>query len=341
MTRQIDEKNATPDVQDRAYGALIGGAIGDAMGMPASFFTRDRIKEVYGYIDDFLDPDTDAQTWHADLKAGEITDDTMEGLIVARVLIDSGHFDRDVFIEQMRRWAVEQNMLETTVIGPSTRRFLTAIVEHRDPAETSKESTTNGSAMRVAPVGIKYYDDMRQCLQAAAESSLPSHGSRPCVAAACAVAAAVAAGVRGGSTPEAVMQLAYEGAVYGESIGHDIPAASVSKRILLAKEIVDRNRSQDMNGLLDELVGYLGAGMQANESIPFSLGVFYAIRGAAADGILAAVNGGDDADTNGSICGNICGAFSGASALPDRWKSRIVAANSVDFQSLANQLIRL
>lgn len=328
-------------VLDRAHGALIAGAIGDAMGMPASFFTRDRIKEVYGYIDDFLDPDTDAQTWHAGLRAGEITDDTMEGLIIADVLIERGTFDRDVFMAKMRAWAVEHNILATTVIGPSTRRFLTAIVEHRDPAKTSKESTTNGSAMRVAPVGIKYYDDMRLCLQAAAESSLPSHGSRPCVAAACAVAAAVAAGVRGGSTPEAVMQLAYEGAVYGESIGADIPSASVSKRILLAKEIVNRNRTRGISDTLDELVGLLGAGMQAVESIPFSLGVFYAVSGDVQKGLLAAVNGGDDADTNASICGNICGAFSGASALPDRWKSRIVAANSVDFLSLANQLIRV
>ena len=155
-------------VLDRAHGALIAGAIGDAMGMPASFFTRNHIKSVYGYIDDFLDPDPETQTWHGDLAAGEVTDDTMEGLIIADVLIERGTFDRDVSIAKMRAWAVEHNILDTTVIGPSTRRFLTAIVEGRNPVETSKQSTTNGSAMRVAPIGVKYYDDMRLCLQAAA-----------------------------------------------------------------------------------------------------------------------------------------------------------------------------
>ena len=83
------------------------------------------------------------------------------------------------------------------------------------------------------------------------------------------MAAAVAAGVQGGSTHEAVIQLAYQGAVYGESIGADIPSASVSKRILLAKEIVNRNRTRGISDTLDELVGLLGAGMQAVESIPW------------------------------------------------------------------------
>ena len=42
---------------DRAYGALVGGAIGDAMGMPASFLTRRQITNTYGYILDFLEPE--------------------------------------------------------------------------------------------------------------------------------------------------------------------------------------------------------------------------------------------------------------------------------------------
>lgn len=324
---------------DRAYGALIGGAIGDAMGMPASFFTRDRIKRVYGYIDDFLIPDAESQTWHGELKAGEVTDDTMESLIIARILIEKGGFDRSAFISEMRSWAIQYRMLESTVIGPSTRRFLTAIVENKDPEATAKESATNGSAMRAAPIGIKYYGDMEACLKAAAESSLPSHGSRPCVAAACAVAAAVAAGVKGGYSPEQVLGFAYEGALYGEGIGHDIPAPSVAKRILLAKEIVDMNRGSGMSGILDELTGIIGAGMLAHESIPFALGVFYAANGDGRQGIPAAVNGGDDADTNGSICGNICGAYSGAKALPQQWKDRIEKENPIDFKGLANDLI--
>ena len=37
------------DRLDRAYGALVGGAIGDAMGMPASFLTRQQIRTAVSY----------------------------------------------------------------------------------------------------------------------------------------------------------------------------------------------------------------------------------------------------------------------------------------------------
>jgi len=325
---------------DRAYGALVGGAIGDAMGMPASFFTRAKIKQVYGYITDFLEPETNSQVYHGSLKAGEITDDTMESIIISNILIKNSGFYRDVFIEEMRTWAVKYKMLESTVIGPSTRKFLEAITENRDPEEAAKLSATNGSAMRVAPVGVKYYFDLKKCIEIAAESSFPSHSSKPCVAAACAVAAAVAAGVKGGYSTGQVMELAYEGALYGECVGFDITAPSVAKRILLAKEIVDKNREKGMNAILDELVGIIGAGMQAYESIPFSLGVFYAAGGNAKEGIIAAVNGGDDADTNGAICGNICGAYSGAKAIPEEWKRRVEKESGIDFMGIAQELTK-
>jgi len=325
---------------ERAYGALIGGAIGDAMGMPASFFTRDKIKNVYGYITDFVKPEANAQQYHGNLNAGEITDDTMESMIISDILIKNNRFEREAFIREMRDWALDYKMLESTVIGPSTRRFLETIIENRDPAEASKLSTTNGSAMRVAPVGVKYYYDLDECVRVAAETSLPSHSSKPCVAAACAVARAVGAGVKGGYTPGEVMEEAYQGALYGEELGWDMTAPSVAKRILLAKEIVDRNRKKGIETVLDELVGIIGAGMQAYESIPFALGVFYAVDGNAKDGIIAAVNGGDDADTNGAICGNICGAYSGAESIPVEWKTKVEKESKVNFLEIAEKLIK-
>lgn len=325
---------------DRAYGALVGGAIGDAMGMPASFFTREKMKSTYGYIQDFVTPEAEEQSYHGSLQAGEVTDDTMESVILSQVLIQYGQFNKEAFNEAMKNWAIEQKMLETTVIGPSTRRYLTALIEGRNPEATSGESATNGSAMRVAPVGVKYWNDMEGCLQAAAESSVPSHGSRPCVAGACAVAAAVAAGIHGGFSTAEVMEKAYEGALFGEKIGKDITAPMVSKRILLAKRIVDEYRDQGIQVVLDELVGTIGASMYVYESVPLALGVFYAVDGDARQGIPAAINCGDDADTNGAICGNICGAYSGAKVLPEEWKQRVQKVSSLDFLETAGQLLK-
>lgn len=326
---------------NRAYGCLAGAAIGDAMGMPASFLTRQMIKDTYGYIEDFLEPEPEAQQYHGNLHAGEITDDTQETIIVANVLIENGCFSTPRFNEAMKRWAIDAHMLESTVIGPSTRRFLTAVVEGKDPAPGAKQGDTNGGAMRVAPVGICYWNNMEQCIKAAADSALPSHGSAPAVAAACAVAAAVAAGIHGGYTVSQVYDFAIQGAQYGEKIGADYPAPLISKRLILAKTMIDQCKDQGMDCILDQLVGIFGASMKAYESAVIALGAFYAADGHAKKGILAAVNAGDDADTNGSICGAICGAYSGADALPQQWISRVENTSGMDFKRMAKQLLNL
>lgn len=325
---------------DRAWGALLGGAMGDALGMPASFFTRQQIKERYGFISDFLDP-AETQKAHGGLQAGDVTDDSLETLIVARVLLDNGSFDRNDFLKKMKQWALEANMLASTVIGPSTRRFLEAITEGRAPEEGAQSATTNGSAMRAAPLGIRFWADQAECARQAALSSLPSHGSAPCVAGACAVACAVAAGIEGGHRPADVMALAEAGALYGESLGYDIPAPSVARRIAWAKELVDRYAPEGPERVLDELVGLLGAGMQVWQSVPFALGVFYAAHGDPGDAILLAANAGDDADTNASIAGAVSGAYSGALALPLPWLNRFPspAQGGTDYLGLAAGLL--
>ncbi len=325
---------------DRAWGALLGGAIGDAMGMPASFFTRRQIKERYGFISDFLDPG-EGQEAHGDLSAGDVTDDSQEALLLARVLAEKGRFDRDDFLEKMKTWAREARMLESTVIGPSTRRFLEAVTEGRDPEPGAREAVTNGSAMRAAPLGIRFWQNQSVCAEEAARSSLPSHGSAPCVAGCCAVARAVAAGVEGGHSLREVMELAEAGALYGESIGFDIPAPSVARRIAWAREVVDRYAPEGPERVLDELVALLGAGMQVWESVPFSLGVFYAAHGDPGQAILLAANAGDDADTNASIAGAIAGAYSGALSLPFAWMSRFPSPSQggTDYLGLAARLL--
>ena len=324
---------------DRAYGALVGGAIGDAMGMPASFLTRAQIEKSYGYIHDFLEPEKDVQSYHGNLQAAEITDDTMESVIISDILIAEGEFTEEAFNRAMKKWAIEQKMLESTVIGPSTRRYLTALIEGRDPKEISGQGNTNGSAMRVAPIGVKYHYDLGKCMEAALASSLPSHGSKPAAAAACAVAAAVAAGVSGGYSPSEVLRASYDAALFGEKHGQEITAPSVSKRIRMAEYIVDTAGETDIRNIIDELVGIFGASMFAYESVPLALGIFYAVKGNARDGILAAVNAGDDADTNGAICGNICGAYSGAKALPEEWCSRVQKTSCLDLRGTAAKLI--
>ena len=313
------------EISDRAHGCLAGVVIGDAMGAPASFLTRQEIRRIHGRIDSF--------------KGSDLTDDTRETMIIAEALAESGEFREEAFRRAMKEWALSERILEGDLIGPATRKFLTALMEGKDTRAGARTADTNGSAMRVAPIGIRHYRDFGLCMKTAAESSFPSHGSAPAVAAACAVAVAVAAGVRGGLSIGQVMEEAYLAAKYGESVGFDVPAPKVSSRIALAVRIVEENSGKGVDGTARELADVLGAGMKAYESAPFSLGVFLAAGGDPAAGIVAAVNTGDDADTNGSICGALCGAFAGEAAMPGNWMEEIRKRSGLNLTGIIEGLL--
>ena len=130
-------------------------------------------------------------------------------------------------------------------------------------------------------------------------------------------------------------------------------APSLSRRLRLVETIVDSLGEEDISVILDELVGVFGASMMSYESVAIAYGAFYAVNGHGADGVLAnefpyppapevlaAVNAGDDADTNGSICGNLCGAFSGAKAFPEVWRKRVEQTSGLDLRKTAELLLK-
>ncbi len=325
---------------DRAYGCLVATAIGDAMGMPASFMSPSQIRRIYGRITDFLTPDQE-QTAHGAVEAGGITDDTQESLIVSSVLIEAGRFDQALFAAKMKQWAVQYKMLDSTVIGPSTRKFLETLLSGGDYVEAGKHGDTNGAAMRVGPIGIFDHGNVAHAIEDAVLSALPSHGSRAGVASACAVAAAIARAVEGGCTPREVMDAALQGAETGEHRGFDKPSPSIAARIRLAIDVVDQERNKPLQEVCERLYAYIGAGMKSYESVPLSLGVFYAVSGQVNEGIIAVVNIGDDADTNGAIVGSLCGAYSGASAIHPAWIAKVEGTNGIPFKQIAADLLRV
>ena len=323
---------------DKAYGCLLGVAIGDALGMPASFMSPEKIRKVYGEITDFLKP-AEEQVHHGSLASATFTDDTQESLIIADVLTEAKGYDEALFLKKMKEWAIQTDILNSTVIGPSTRAFLTAIMNNGDVAAAGRTGDTNGGAMRAAPIGIFYAGDFDNAVKGAIQFTRLSHGSRPGIASACAVAAAIADCVGGQRDVSAVMNTAIRAAYLGEQVGFDIPAPSVTDRIALAKRVVDENRGKPLRDVAEMLYRLIGAGMKSYKSIPLSLGIFYAAGGDFEKGMLTTINIGDDADTNGSIAGGLCGAYSGVGAVRTSWREKIESQNAVDFKKIAINLL--
>jgi len=330
----------TASAQSRAHGALLGLAIGDALGMPTQYLPRELIADRYGVLDDFYSGPEDNAISRG-LPAGRVTDDTDQALILGRLLVEGrGHVEPDVFAERLLAW--EGRMIEAgsaDLLGPSTRKALVLAAEGVPTSLTGRTGATNGAAMRVAPVGIAFaHDPIDALIEAVVQSGHVTHNTTIGIAGAAAVAAAVSAGIAGAKLKEA-LGVAVDAARLGAKHGFYYAGADVATRISWAIDLVKGRSTQDALDLIYRLVG---TGVATQEAVPAAI----AICSVAPDDPwlvcrLAASLGGD-CDTVAAIAGAIVGACNGSEGFPRRAVEALHVANpELALEELANRLLLL
>lgn len=318
---------------DRAMGALLGLAIGDALGMPSQTLGPPEIRLRHGRITGFVTPFPDHPVSHG-LPAGAVTDDTEQALLLARRLL-AGWDDR-AWAGDLLGWeaSVRERGLRD-LLGPSTKRALAGLMAGADPAETGLQGDTNGAAMRVAPVGIAMPPEPLSALvDAVVRTARVTHATAPALAAASAVAAAISAGIAGMGAPEATV-LTLAAAREGAARGRWVQGADVAARIGWALETAQGP------GDAQHLAAVLGTGVLASESVPLAFGLVAAAGGDAWTACLMAANAGGDTDTVGAIAGAIAGARTGAAALPASAVATVTRVNGLDLAPLVEGLLAL
>lgn len=297
----------------RARGALHGLAVGDALGMPTQSTSRAQIVARYGLLVDRFRPGPSDHPLAAGLPAGSVTDDTEQAVVLGRLLVESrGRIDPAELGRRLAAWEVsmrERGSLD--LLGPSTRRAVAALNAGADPAESGRDGTTNGAAMRIAPVGIAVPVG-EMLVDRVVEASFATHGTGVALAGAAAVAAAVSAGIDGACVRETFAVAADAAAVAVEK-GRWVAAADVAERIRWATRLVRGRREP-----LDVISALVGTSLATQESVPAAFAVL-AVAGD--DPWLACRLGasvGGDCDTIAAMAGAIAGACCGVDALPVR-----------------------
>lgn len=184
--------------EDRAKAALIGGALGDALGMPTQLLSPAQIRETYGFVENFVLPVPDHPVSKG-LPAGTITDDTEQALLLGQVLLETDDaFDHHRWVNALVEWKRDVKARGSyDLLGPSTKRAIDAINSGTPPEEAGRDGDTNGAAMRIAPVGIMMPSSAPAALAAkVAETCRATHNTSMAIASAAAVAG-TAAGAAG------------------------------------------------------------------------------------------------------------------------------------------------
>ncbi|NUQ63737.1 MAG: ADP-ribosylglycohydrolase family protein [Pirellulales bacterium] len=297
--------------RDRQRGALIGLAVGDALGAAVEFRMPRTFPEVTGYR---------GGGPHG-LAAGEWTDDTSMALALADSIARAGWDLND----QARRYVAwwQQGAYSVTGecfdIGLTTRSALSRFRQTgdaRSSADPSARASGNGSIMRLAPVPIRYaalfpnrLDELTALL---VDSSRPTHASAQCLSA-CAYLGLILCGLIHGLEREEVLAPEWG------------PLRQLTQFHLLHPEIAEVASGSFREKQPPEIAGsgYVVKSLEA------ALWAFHNARDFH-DAVLKAVNLGDDADTTAAVCGQLAGACWGESGIPAEWREGLARPNMIE-----------
>jgi ADP-ribosylglycohydrolase len=293
---KILEMKLPQDPIERAKCSLEGLSVGDAFG--ETFFVNPDLVE--GLI---VQRALAARTWN-------YTDDTLMAMSVFSVLRQKGHIDQPTlarsFAERYER---------TRGYGPAMHRLLWEIKCGEDWEERANSlfagqgSFGNGAAMRVAPVGAVFADDLDKVVEQAARSSVITHTHDEAIAGAIAVAVAVAR----------ACELRSSGEVPGRREFLDLVLPYVPHSEVRSKIRQARDMARDAS--VQFAVSVLGNGVKvsAQDTVPFALWCASEHLSNYEEALWLTVSGLGDRDTTCAIVGGIVASYTGIEGIPQPW----------------------
>ena len=286
----VPERTAD-DIRDRALGAFLGLAVGDAVGTTLEFSRRDvqpRLNDMIGGGPFRLPP-------------GGWTDDTSMALALADSLVACRNLDCRDLMDRFVSWWRDGEYSHTGRcfdIGNTIRAALDRYERTGDPMAGSTDpwSAGNGSLMRLAPVALRFWNDRARLSEAAAQQSRTTHGAEEAVDACRAFADMLADAISGEPRPDVLAPRAFEGA----------PRISEILGGSWRKYARDEIRSS----------GYV---VDTLEAAIWSV----ARTGNFRNAVLLAANLADDADTVAAVTGQLAGGIYGRSGIPTHWLDQL------------------
>ena len=281
----------TAALLNRAKGALVGLACGDAVGTTLEFKRRDS----YAPLVDMVGGGPFR------LNPGEWTDDTAMALALADNLLECDGIDETDLMARFVRWKRQGDYScngRCFDIGATVNAALARWEATGDPiaGSTDKMSAGNGSLMRLAPVAIRYWNDRDALEDAAARQSRTTHAARESVDACVAYAGLIADAIAGQSLDTLLTPKSHR--------------SSPAVRAVMAGSWRGKKR-EDIRAS-----GYV---IHSLEAALWSVGRGLDFR----DAILMAANLGEDADTTAAITGQLAGAVYGYEAIPASWRTKL------------------
>jgi len=292
-------------------GCLVGTAIGDALGARREGMGMSGSEDVVSLAEK--------------LEQLMYTDDTHMAIGIAESLIESKGFDG----EHMAQTFIKNYDAEPwRGYGPGPPIIFGMIKSGEAWYSAANRlyrggSFGNGSAMRVAPVGLLYSRNLEKLREIAYQSSSITHshelGKEGAALQACAVTLAL-------NSPS------------DEDIDRE---AFLSRLQNFIQDRLYKEKIAQIRELLGEqdkakVVAVLGNGIEAPRSVPTAIYCFLRQPQSYRDTVIYAISLGGDTDTIAAMAGAISGAYLGIEAIPSEWRAKL--ENREYIETLAEKL---
>ncbi|MFB2878390.1 ADP-ribosylglycohydrolase family protein [Floridanema aerugineum] len=310
-------------VADRIRGVLFGQAVGDALGFGTEFISREQVKFTYPngltdysqirYFSRITNQFEQLQDWR--WQPGDWTDDTDQMLCILDSLLTYRQLNIQDIATRLQNWAVTDGFgigsTVKTVVHDTEFLLNPHLVAQKYWESKDRKSAANGGVMRTSVLGIWEYKNAEKVWSNAEQVCRITHADPRCIGSCVAVCLAISQLIQG---VENINQLV-------DSIANQVKIFHPEMEIYFAKAKADSLEALD----LDE-------GLNPNEK--YTLGYTLKTLGAAfwallhastfAEGLLAIINEGGDADTNAAVAGALLGARFGYQKIEPSWVEGLI-----------------
>ncbi|MDC0772638.1 ADP-ribosylglycohydrolase family protein [Streptomyces sp. HD] len=282
-----------PSRTNRALGAVIGSAVGDALGAPFEFgpegafsarFPKGAGGEMCG-----------GGGW----EPGEATDDTQMAVLVGESLLECGGMELPDVFRRFQRWAAAEPKdigLQTEAVLGSGDPWDMAAALH---FQVSQRAAGNGALMRAATSAVYFADAGCEATMDAARSlAALTHGDR--------------AAWEGTAVFHELVRIALTGDDPLTAVPDTLDAVHPDHReryaVVLAPDW-HPDKATEFNGAVWPCLGSAVWALRTSSSYE--------------DAVRAAIDLGGDTDTVAAVTGGLAGAVYGIGAVPERWTAAL------------------
>lgn len=268
---------------------LLGGAIGDALGV----FAESKLSNYQSLID--WNGKTYLGSEHHGLKPGQYSDDTQFSTAVAQSLINSHGFDPD---DLSKRYVELFTSKTIRGYGRTTLAAVNNLIDGKHWSESGIQgSYGNGTAMRAAPFGVYFRNDLKSLVNICKIDSAITHASDEAEAGSIAIALS-AAYIINDDTDDLL-----------DKLHEALPESKVKSMIYSLSSLLDNRKISPSVALR-----VIGTKADVRETVPAAIYCYLRFK-KYHEAVEAAIRAGSDTDTTAAIVGALFGAKLGMKGI--------------------------